>query len=72
MSDYSDVWNEMHAQQIRQEEIVKDVKKRLLEEVPVQSMIKIMFEDFLNKKSDYDIAALGMQYLQNGKAMFSK
>ena len=72
MSDYSDVWNEMHAQQIKQEEIVKDVKKRLLEEVPVQSMIKIMFEDILNKKSDYDIAALGMQYLQNGKAMLSK
>ena len=65
MSDHSEIWEEMHKEQIETEKRVEQVKERLVSEVPTETMIKIMFADFLDKQSQSRVIELGWKHLSH-------
>lgn len=58
MSDYSEVWEEMHEDQIKMEHKADQCKKALIDNLSSDEMIRIMFTSYLKTVSNNDIFKL--------------
>ena len=58
MSDYSEVWEEMHEDQIKLEHKVDQCKKVLINDLSSAEMIRLMFTGYLNTLSNSDLVKL--------------
>ena len=58
MSDYSEVWEEMHEDQIKMEHKADQCKKALIDNLSSDEMIRIMFTSYLKTVSNNDIIKL--------------
>ena len=64
MGHYDDCYYEAHKQEFERETKVRSCRKRLVDEISHDDMIKIMFTDFVKKKGDYEVIELGKEYLR--------
>lgn len=64
MSDYSDCYYELHKDEIERENKANNCRRRLINEISIDNMIKIIFVDFINKKDDYDTIKIAEEYLK--------
>ena len=58
MSDYSEVWEEMHEDQIKMEHKADQCKKALINNLSSDDMIRIMFTSYLKTVSNNDMIKL--------------
>lgn len=58
MSDYSEVWEDMHEDQIKLEHKADQCKKALIDNLSSDEMIRIMFTSYLKTVSNNDIFKL--------------
>lgn len=63
MSHYSDFYYEANKEQIEQERKAREYREIMVDELPMDNMIRIMFADFLAKKSDWDVIKLAEKIL---------
>lgn len=63
MSHYTDCYYETNKEQIEQKRKAEKYRKEMLENLAEYEMIRIMFIDFLAKKSDYDVIEIVEKYL---------
>lgn len=58
MSHYDEAYDELHKDEIKLEEDAKFAKRKLMKSLPINTMIKIMFESYLNSLSNKQIVEL--------------
>ena len=63
MSDYSDCYYEANKEKIEQERKAEKYRKEMLDNLGTYEMIRLMFTDFLYKKSDYDVIHMVEKFL---------
>ena len=63
MSDYSDCYYEANKDEFERESKAKRYRKEMLDNLAEYEMVRIMFADFLAKKSDYDVIEIVEKYL---------
>lgn len=63
MSDYSDCYYEANKEKIEQERKAEKYRKEMLDNLGTYEMIRLMFADFLYKKSDYDVINMVEKFL---------
>ena len=63
MSHYSDCYYEANKGQIEQERKAREYRRIMVDELPMDNMIRIMFADFLARKSDWDVIRLAEKIL---------
>lgn len=63
MSDYSNSYYELRKNEIEREKRAKVLRKRLIDEITMDNMIRIMFTDFINEKNDCDTIKIAEKYL---------
>lgn len=63
MSHYTDCYYETNKEQIEQKRKAEKYRKEMLENLAEYQMIRIMFADFITKKSDYDVIDIVEKYL---------
>ena len=64
MSDYSDCYFEAHKELFERERKAERYRERMIDELSINTMIRIMFADFLDKKSDYDVIGIAEKHLR--------
>lgn len=64
MSDYSDCYYEANKELFEKKRISEEYKNRMIDELPINTMIRIIFADFLDKKSDYDVIEIAEKHLR--------
>lgn len=64
MSDYSEIWDELHKDQITREVKIINLKDRLISELPIVTMIRIMFKSYINNLKNSDIEEIAERYLE--------
>ena len=64
MSYYSDCYYEANKDEFERESKAKKYRKKMLDELSINNMIRIMFADFLDKKSDYDVIGIAEKHLR--------
>lgn len=67
MSYYSDCYYELHKDEFEKEKIAHGLKKRMIYELSSDDMIKIIFAEFIAKKSDYETIKIAEEYLNRDK-----
>ena len=65
MSDYSEVWEEMHEDQIKMEHKADQCKKVLINDLNSAEMIRLMFTGYLNTLSNNYILELYDKFIAN-------
>ena len=63
MSHYSDCYYEANKEKIEQERKAEKYRKEMLDNLGTYEMIRLMFTDFLYKKSDYDVIDMVEKFL---------
>lgn len=63
MSHYSDCYYEANKEQFEQERKAEEYRERMIKELHWNKIIKIMFTDFIENKSDYDVIKIAEKYL---------
>lgn len=58
MSYYSDCYYEANKKDFEREKEAEECRKTMVDELPINDMTRIMFADFLDKKSDQDVIKL--------------
>ena len=69
MSDYSEVWEEMHEDQIKMGHKADQCKKVLINDLSADDMIKLMFTGYLNTLSNSNIVKLYDKFIVNDDKM---
>ena len=64
MSDYSDCYFEANKELFEIESKAGKYRKEMLDNLGTYEMIRLMFTDFLYKKSDYDVIKIAEKYLK--------
>lgn len=64
MSHYSDCYYEANKEKIEQERKAGKYRKEMLDNLGTYEMIRLMFADFITKKSDYDVIKIAEKYLK--------
>ena len=64
MSDYSDCYFEANKELFEQRSKAERYKKEMLDNLGTYEMIRLMFADFLDKKSDYDVIGIAEKHLR--------
>ena len=64
MSHYSDCYYEANKDEFEKERIAGKYRKEMLDDLSINNMIRIMFADFLAKKSDYDVIGIAEKHLR--------
>lgn len=65
MSHYSDCYDEANKAKFERERKAREYRDRMVNELSWNKIIRIMFADFLAKKSDYDVIKLAEKYLES-------
>lgn len=63
MSDYSEIWDELHKDQIAREVKINNLKDRLISELPIETMFRIMFTCLINDLKYSEIEKIAERYL---------
>ena len=63
MSDYSDCYYEANKEFFERESKAERYRKEMLDNLGTYEMIRLMFTDFLYKKSDYDVINMVEKFL---------
>ena len=63
MSDYSEIWDELHKDQLTREVKINNLKDRLISELPIETMIRIMFTCLINDLKYSEIEKIAERYL---------
>lgn len=63
MGHYDDCYYEANKERFEREAKARNCRKRLVDELSHDDMIKIMFTDFIKKKDDYNSIKLAEEYL---------
>ena len=63
MSDYSDCYYEANKEIFERECKADKYRKEMLDNLGTYEMIRLMFTDFLYKKSDYDVIDMVEKFL---------
>lgn len=58
MSDYSEIWEEMHRGKIEQEKKAEMCRKKIAKKLSVEEMVRLIFMRFLREIPDYEIIEL--------------
>lgn len=72
MSDYSEVWEEMHEDQIKMEHKADQCKKVLINDLSSAEMIRLMFTGYLNTLSNSNIVELYDKFIVNDDEMIDE
>lgn len=64
MSHYSDCYYEANKDEFERESKANKYRKEMLDNLDTYEMIRLMFADFLDKKSDYDVIGIAEKYLR--------
>lgn len=64
MSDYSDCYFEANKELFERESKAEKYRKEMLDNLGTYEMIRLMFADFITKKSDYDVIKIAEKYLK--------
>ena len=64
MSHYSDCYYEANKDEFERESKANKYRKEMLDNLGTYEMIRLMFADFLDKKSDYDVIDMVEKYLK--------
>ena len=64
MSHYSDCYYEANKELFERESKANKYRKEMLDELSINNMIRIMFADFLDKKSNYDVIGIAEKHLR--------
>ena len=72
MSDYSEVWGEMHKDQFERERKIAEVRERMKKELSTEDMIKVMFSHFIDMQPGIAVLHLGEQYLPKKEKVVEK
>lgn len=67
MSDYSDVWYELHEEQCKKEYKADETRQRMMNEFSIEQKIDIIFDGVIKKMSDYEVIHLGQKLLMEEK-----
>lgn len=62
---YDEAWEEAHAEEFKREREASQSRKKLLESLNADAMIKIMFKDYLHKLSDFKVIELKKEYIDS-------
>ena len=63
MSDYSDCYYEANKELFERASKAGKYRKEMLDNLGTYEMIRLMFADFIAKKSDYDVIEIVEKYL---------
>ena len=63
MSDYSDCYFEANKELFERESKAEKYRKEMLDNLGTYEMIRLMFADFIAKKSDYDVIDMVEKFL---------
>lgn len=63
MSHYSDCYYEANKNEFERERKAEKYRKEMLDNLGTYEMIRLMFADFLYKKSDYDVINMVEKFL---------
>ena len=63
MSDYSDCYYEANKELFERKSKAERYRKEMLDNLGTYEMIRLMFADFIAKKSDYDVIEIVEKYL---------
>ena len=64
MSHYSDCYYEANKDEFERESKANKYRKEMLDNLDTYEMIRLMFADFLDKKSDYDVIGIAEKHLR--------
>jgi hypothetical protein len=64
VSDYSDCYHELHKYEIEREGTIEQYRKRMINELNTEDMIKIMFSDYVKRTGASDVIKLSKEYLK--------
>ena len=64
MSHYSDCYHEVNKELFERESKANKYRKEMLDNLGTYEMIRLMFADFLDKKSDYDVIGIAEKHLR--------
>lgn len=64
MSHYSDCYYEANKELFERESKANKYRKEMLDNLAEYEMVRIMFADFLDKKSDYDVIGIAEKHLR--------
>ena len=64
MSHYSDCYYEANKDEFERERKANKYRKEMLDNLAEYEMVRIMFADFLAKKSDYDVIGIAEKHLR--------
>lgn len=63
MSHYSDCYDKANKDEFERERKARECRERMINELNWNKIIRIMFTDFIEKKSDYDVIKIAEKYL---------
>ena len=63
MSHYSDCYYEANKELFERKSKAERYRKEMLDNLGTYEMIRLMFADFITKKSDYDVIKIVEKYL---------
>ena len=64
MSHCSDCYYEANKDEFERESKANKYRKEMLDNLGTYEMIRLMFADFLDKKSDYDVIGIAEKHLR--------
>ena len=64
MSHYSDCYYEANKDEFERESKANKYRKEMLDNLGTYEMIRLMFANFLDKKSDYDVIGIAEKHLR--------
>lgn len=65
MSNYWDKQNERREEEIEKENTYCELRKRMVQEISIENIFRIMFEQYISKLPDKDIERLSRSYLES-------
>lgn len=64
LSHYYDWYFKANKERFEKQRRTEEYKDRMIDELSTNTMVRIMFRDFLDKKSDYDVIDLAEKHLR--------
>lgn len=62
MSGYSEDYYKLHKDEIERENKAEDYRKKLIDEISIDDMVKILFTNFIKKQDASEVIKIGKEY----------
>lgn len=67
MSDYSDIWYELHQEQFDTQSMANKVRHRMRDELSINQKIDMIFDKIIKEMPDYKVIDLGQKIFEEEK-----